>query len=100
MSALLSQSQSKYSQALSNAKNKKVKEGAWERCVGREEMAERAQKRREGGEHHCGVQFLCNVSPCFLPPPQMCLSDRSGVRCVQQLAKLCLQTGEGGKSEK
>lgn len=64
-------------------------------------MGDKDQKRREGGEDHCGVQFLCNLKPLLVAPsPESALSDGLGVRCVQLLVKLCLQTKEGDKWEK
>lgn len=61
----------------------------------------KAQKKREVGKVHCGVLFLCNVSPCLLPPLQNVPRPMDwGVRCVQLLVKLCLHTKEGEKWEK
>lgn len=59
-----------------------------------------SQKRREGGKDLCGVGFLCNVSPCLLPPPENVPRPAFwGVRCVQLLLQLCLQTKEREKEE-
>lgn len=72
-----------------------------------EKTQDGAQKKGGKVTNHCGVQFPCNVSCVLLSPPDRCplaperaRSDGLGVRCVQLLVKLCLQTKEGEKWEK
>lgn len=65
-------------------------------------MGDTAQKRREGGKDHCGVQFLCNVSPCLLPPQQNvpCPMDWASGVCSCWLSSVCRPKREGsGKKE-
>ncbi len=54
-------------------------------------MGDMAQKRRERGENHCGVRFLCNMSLCLLPPQQNVprpMDGASGV-CSCWLSSVC-----------
>lgn len=55
-----------------------------------------AQKRREGGENHCGVRFLCNVSPGLLPPQQNvpCPMDWASGVCSCCLSSVCTPKGD------
>lgn len=65
-------------------------------------MGDTAQKRREEGKDHCGVQFLCNVSPCLLPPQQNvpCPMDWASGVCSCWLSSVCRPKREGsGKKE-
>lgn len=65
-------------------------------CEETRDGGDTAQKRREGGKDHCGVQFLCNMScvlqsPCLLPPHQNvpCPMDWASGVCSCWLSSVC-----------
>lgn len=72
-------------------------------CEETEDGGSTAQKRREGGKNHCGVRFLCNVSPGLMPPQQNvpCPMDWASGVCSCCLSSVCTPKGDrNGKRRK